>query len=162
MYGFSYRAGGILGFLPPLQHYWYSYTIYFVSFPPYYANFLRSCVKYHVKPNCEYFSLPISLFLSVEVAEKPPALQLLMLIPEAIDVSSLFPPPSPSPSLQKGLDDKLSVPNCYLICKLFCAKPHPHTPVQWASKNPQFGFKQVTNSLLILYILQAYITYFRN
>ena len=91
----------------------------------------------------------VSTSHSIEVVEKPTALQLLLLIPEAVDVSALSPPPSPS--LLEGHHDELSVPNCYLICKLFCAKPHPHTPVQWASRNPQFGIKQV----LILHVLLA-------
>ena len=79
------------------------------------------------------------IFFLLEVSAKPPALQLLLLIPEAIDVS-IF---SPSPSSHSPSDHSLSLPNCYLICKLFCAKPHPQTPVQWASSNPQFGIKQV-------------------
>lgn len=90
-----------------------------------------------------------NMIFLVEVSAKPPALQLLLLIPEAIDVSTLTPPPShpPSPpSLPTDHRDhhqNLSLPNSYLICKLFCAKPHPQTPVQWASSNPQFGIKQV-------------------
>ena len=90
-----------------------------------------------------------NMIFLVEVSAKPPALQLLLLIPEAIDVSTLTPspshPPSP-PSLPTDHRDhhqNLSLPNSYLICKLFCAKPHPQTPVQWASSNPQFGIKQV-------------------
>ena len=87
-----------------------------------------------------------------EISAKPPALQLLLLIPEAIDVSTLTPPslhpPSPPSTKTDHRDHQhnLSLPNSYLICKLFCAKPHPQTPVQWASSNPQFGIKQVYRS----------------
>lgn len=110
--------------------------------------------------SCEYLytSARVENILSADISEKPPALQLLMLIPEAIDVSSsLSPPLSPSlPPADEG--DRLSLPNCYLICKLFCTRHHPPTPVQWASHNPQFGFKQVHVYCYSLCVLDIIIT----
>ena len=79
------------------------------------------------------------------VPSQPSALQLVLLIPEGTDIVTL-------PSLRRGPRSERTntgevggVPNCYLVCKLFCATPHPTTPVQWASSNPQFQFRQVTN-----------------
>ena len=79
------------------------------------------------------------------VPSQPSALQLVLLIPEGMDIVIL-------PSLRRGPRSERTntgevrvVPNCYLACKLFCATPHPTTPVQWASSNPQFQFRQVTN-----------------
>ena len=99
----------------------------------------------------EVFVASMIRFFLLEISEKPPALQLLLHIPEAIDVSTLTPPPS-SPSLPTEHSDSLSLPNSYLICKLFCAKPHPQTPVQWASSNPQFGIKQVSKYSIVQYM----------
>jgi hypothetical protein len=63
------------------------------------------------------------------------AVQLLLMVPEATDMT--LPPPT-SPSSSRDL-----APNCYLVCRLFCASPHPKTPTIWASNRPQFNFKQV-------------------
>ena len=73
-------------------------------------------------------------------SQHPTSLQLLLLVPEATDVRLA----------RNSISDEhvtSGVPNCYFICKLFCASPHPSTPVQWATTNPQFAFKQVKGSL---------------
>ena len=62
---------------------------------------------------------------------QPQALQLALVIPEGTNISLLRGGQASGP------------PNCFLVCKLSFVKPHPHTPVQWKSRNPQFLFKQV-------------------
>ena len=79
-------------------------------------------------------SLGTVSFVALDIDKQPSALQLLLIIPEGRDLS-LPTPNSNKPSLS---------PNCYLVCRLFCANPHPKTTTVWATSNPHFNFKQVT------------------
>ena len=82
---------------------------------------------------------------------QPSALQLVLLIPEGTDIVTLPSLPRDPCSEHTTTGEVRGVPNCYLVCKLFCATPHPTTPVQWASSNPQFQFRQVTYCVLVTY-----------
>ena len=89
----------------------------------------------------------VSYCLSTAATPDPstPALQLLLLIPEAINIQC----PSPSPAspvkgpVKGSPNPPEGPPNCYLVCKLFLGEPYPRSPVEWKTANPQFLFRQV-------------------
>ena len=107
-------------------------------------------------------STKLAHFFYKEIDKQPSALQLLLMIPEAIDLhlpttnitttnttaaptSTNAPATTTDPvtSPPSSHQTRELAPNCYLVCRLFCASPHPKTTTVWASSNPQFNFKQV-------------------
>ena len=71
----------------------------------------------------------------VDVSNGPPLLQMLLMIPDACNVTL--------PTLLGQEQQNTAPPNPYLICKTFCCDPHPKTQTIWNSANPQFSFKQI-------------------
>ena len=85
-------------------------------------------------------------FVALDIDKQPSALQLLLVIPEGRDLS-LPTPNTNKPSLS---------PNCYLVCRLFCADPHPKTTTVWATSNPHFNFKQVIQKYSLFCLQKMY------
>ncbi len=85
----------------------------------------------------------MSVFVTPVINLPPSPLQLLLMIPEATNISLPHKEQRESPAPGRLVPPQIGVPNPYIVCRLFCAKPHPRTVVQWATPNPQFGFKQV-------------------